>query len=161
MTPCQAANDEQTFTMSISYELYNAPPGNARINAWGRDESLPIASPEEVKDKIMRLYPRINGWNRTEDSHTSPLWDYPITHSTIVKENCSPEKEYLDIIIMENRDGYIHFISVRSGSPKLVRELLETFQLQYVFEYQSCRLIDPYKYTGNWQPVDRENPDSA
>lgn len=142
--------------MSISYELYNAPPGYSRINEWEKDESLPIARPEEIKDRIMRLYSRISSWSKFEDSQTSPLWNYPISYSTIVSDNCSPEKEYLDITIMEHKDGYIHFVSARGASPKLVRELLEEFQLPYAFEWQSCRLIDPYKYTGNWEPVNPE-----
>lgn len=139
--------------MSISYELYNAPSKYAQMNEWGKDESLPIAKSQEVKDKIMRLYPRIKQWNRYEDNSTSPLFDYPVRYFALGVNNCSIEEEYLDITISEHRDGYIHFISVRKGSPKLVRELLEEFQLRYVFEMQSCRLIDPYKYVDNWMPL--------
>jgi len=51
----------------------------------------------------------------------------------------------LDISLMENGDGYIHIIDVNRCSLKIVRELLEEFQLNYVWEMQSCRLINPYK----------------
>lgn len=142
--------------MSISYDLYNAPPKYARMNEWEKDESLPIAMSQEVQDRIIRLYPRIKQWERHEDKCPSPLFDYPVKYSALGVNNCR-EEEYLDITILVHRDEFIHFISVRKGSPKVVIELLEEFRLNYVFEMQSCRLIDPYKYVGNWMPVSSDN----
>jgi hypothetical protein len=139
--------------MSITFNLYNAPSEHALMNKWGKDESLPIGTPLEVKQRIMNIYPRIKKWDRYENSHSSPLFDYPVFHSALGENNCSLENEYLDLSLSENRDGYIHFIDVRKGSPRILRELLEEFKLQYVFEMQSCRLIDPYKYKGNWEPI--------
>lgn len=126
------------------------------MHEWDCDKSLPIAKPKEVQDRIMSLYPRISHWERYENNHSSPLFDYPVSYSALGADNCSANTEYLDITIMQNRDGYIHFISVRKGSPKLVKDLLEEFELQYVFEMQSCRLIDPYKYIGNWEPMNEK-----
>lgn len=139
--------------MSIAYELYNAPPEHAQMNKWEKDESLPIGPSLEVMQKIMMLYPRIKKWDRSENIYASPVYDYPVGYSALGENNCSSENEYLDLSLSEMSDGYIHFINVRKGSPKVVRELLEEFKLQYVWENQSSRLIDPYKYCGNWVPI--------
>lgn len=143
--------------MSISCDLYNAPPEHARMNEWEKDESFPIGTPSEVMQKIMKLYPRIKRWEKNENIYASPLWDYPVGYHALGENNCSIENEYLDLGLSEKSDGYIHFIGVRKGSPKVVRELLEALKLQYVFEMQSCRLIDPYKYRGNWELIIEDN----
>lgn len=139
--------------MSLCYDLYDTASNNPYVNEWDKDRSLPIAPAAEVQRRIMRLYPQIAGWRRDENTFTSPQFDYPVSYSDLGSGTCSPDEEYLDITLLENRDGFIHFISARSASPELLRALLEEFGLKYVFEGQSCNLIDPYQYDERWMPL--------
>ena len=139
--------------MSISYELYNAPEERASMNTWDKAYSMPIDTPENVMKKLSSVYPRIKKWSSRERWSTDPSNPYVASYYTLGENNCDPRNEYIDINIIQHSDGFIHWISIRKGSPKLVSEIKALFNLKYVFEGQSCRLLDPDKYKGNWEPI--------
>jgi hypothetical protein len=144
--------------VGISYDLYNAPSEWAKMNTWGEAHSLPIGSPKEVKQKLEQLYPnRITKWDYHDYSkyNTKTGSPYVGAYSTLGTDNCAIGNEYIDLSVTEHIDGKIHLISVARGSPRLVREILDAFNLKYVFEAQSCTLLNPYKYKGNWEPIEK------
>lgn len=142
--------------MGISHYLYNAPQGHSGMHADG-DESLPIAKAEEVKNRISPLFPELGHWEKHEENVTHPSYNYPNFYSALGRNNCNPNNEYLDITLMEHGDGYIHIIDVDRASPKLIKKLIEAFNLSCVWQMQACTLVDPYQFVGNWEPITKTN----
>lgn len=142
--------------MSISYELYNAPADKAMMNEWDKDYSYPIERPDAVIRRLEALFPRIKNWQHQgwKEYDQAQEKTFVGSYSALAEDNCNPENEYIDVSLIEHRDGFIHWISITKGSPKLIREVLEEFDLEYVFEGQSCKLLDPYQYRDNWEPIE-------
>jgi len=134
--------------VGITIFLYKAPKTHKGIHEDG-DESFAIGKPEIIKKRVMDIFPRIEGWSKYENDLVHPSYNYPLSYNSIVNGNCEPNNEYIDISLMENGDGYIHIIDVTKGSSKLIRRLYEEFEFQYIWEMQSCKLIDPYSYNEN------------
>jgi len=141
--------------MSVSYDIYNTDEEFADMSHWECDHFHPIGNPDRVIEEINNMFfPRTLSWNYHDSSSNMPDYPYVGSYSASASENCNLDVEYVDLNLRVHREGYVCEISARKGSPKLVRMLMEKFNLKFVFEMQSCRLIDPYRYKGNWELID-------
>lgn len=138
--------------MAISFKLYNAPSDKADMNIWDKDYSLPIVLADSMMQSLQQLfYPRITGWRYHEYHHNNQ--NTIELYSALVKNNCDIEQEYIDIYLEKYKDGYIHILSIKKGSPIFIQHIIQAFNLDYVFDMDTSQLIDPYKYQGNWQLI--------
>jgi hypothetical protein len=141
--------------MSISYDIYNTEDEFADMSKWECDHFHPIGIPERVIEEINALFfPRTLSWKYYDSSSSTSSTPYVGSYSALATGNCDPDNEYIDLYLTVHKKGYVCEISARKASPKLVQMLMERFSLKYVFEMQSCRLLDPYLYEGNWNFID-------
>jgi len=136
--------------VGITYELYNAPEEQAKMSSWDKHYSEPLGVPNDMKRALRSKYPRLKEW---EEYRYGADVDLVAAHSASGTDNCNPNNEYLDITLYEHQDGYIHSVRVTRGSPKLVGEVKDLFDIKYVYEAQSDQLLNPNDFKGNWEPI--------
>ncbi len=124
------------------------------MNQWDKSYSFPIDIPENIKKKLYELFPSITEWIISEYKNDNNLMPYTFFHFTLGNNNCDQNEEYIEITLVEHEDGNIHRIRITRGSPHLVATIQKAFGIKFVLQNQSCELLDPTKYKGNWEPID-------
>jgi hypothetical protein len=130
--------------MGWSHILYKTPQPD-ELRGWSSDKSSPINVPDNVKKRLLSLFPELGDWDIFEHATISDKWPTKASHSAMCDYDCSSDKEYIDIAIIENTDGFIHFIAARKSSLKLLRMIMEEFGLNNAVYDQTLEVIDPYQ----------------
>ena len=154
---CCAPLNSDVRAMSVSYVIYNALEEWADMSQWDSDHFLPIGNPSDVIDRLNRMFePRTLKWDYMDyPSLTNAPKDSPYVGSfsalELVREP-DTDADYIDLSVTKHERGYACEISARKGSPGLIVRIMEEFQLRYVLEIGTLRLVNPYDYEGNWEP---------
>lgn len=94
----------------------------------------PLGTADEVKPRLAELFPFVR-WTRTSDGTgwrghgTDPATD-----------------RYVDVSLLEETPGAIHFVSLNKAAPSTMRLVMEALGLNHACAIDACELVDPYAY---------------
>ncbi len=120
--------------MSFHFYLYRADDGLPPVNKWEQMHAESLGDSEQLKKKLNSIFRDLR-WIRTNNS-----WN---------GMGPNPINNYLDIWLMPEADGQVHFIIMNKAPPSAMRIVLEAFNLNYVAAPEAGDLVDVYAYDDN------------
>lgn len=136
--------------MSITWYIYRAEPDAGPIADWDRDRSERIATVDDVKSRLTKVFPKLE-WSvhsiPNPKSGGSQPW-----HSALASDY-EPGDEYVDLSLSIDAEGYVRMINARKASPKVVIAIMEAFALDSVYQDQPGVMVDPHAFDEHWNPT--------